>query len=275
MKKSILFAAAVALGTTASAQLNFGANVGYGFGLPGSSLGTSTTTQLNGDFTTEAINGSIGSGINAGLNVGYMFNEHFGADLGLDYLIGSNVTVNETSTETALQTIKTEATAKTSQFRISPSLIVTTGGDGLQIYGRAGLVLPVYGSTESQFTSDVLGAQVDQRTTTTGAFALGYQGAIGVAYPLGDKLSLFGELNGINLRIKNKSSEVTTNSVAGVDGIPFMNTSQINTNFVDEISTSSNTMSNPNFDSGKATDALSTTADFSALFIKVGVKFSL
>ncbi len=277
MKKSILLVAAIALGTVASAQeLNVGVNVGYGFGLPGNTLGQSTDADyVTGPQTITNFDGSIGSGFNAGLNLGYMFNENVGVDLGLDYLMGANVLMSETRTVIPTQTVTTSQYAQTSQFRISPSVVISSGGDGLQVYGRAGLVLPVFGNTIATAENDQAGAELDYAEERKGAFALGYQGALGVSFPMGDKISLYGELNGVNLRIKSKSSKVTRNNSGSTDNLPFMTESQINTNFVSELNSSSNSYetNSAGYNTNAADEQLTSTTDFSALFIKVGVKF--
>lgn len=277
MKKSILLVAAITLGTLASAQeLNVGVNVGYGLGLPGNTLGQSTDVSLTGDETSVNLNGSVGAGFNAGLSLGYMFNENVGIDLGLDYLMGANVLMNENRTVIPSQTVTTSQYGKTSQFRVSPSVVISSGGDGLKVYGRAGFVIPVVGKTVATIESDFAGGETEQVLENKGAFALGYQGALGVSFPVGEKLSLFGELNGVNLRIKSKSSTVTTNMAGGTDLIPFMTESQINTNYVSELNNSSNnTGTNASgYDINSADEQLNSTTDFSALFIKVGVKIS-
>lgn len=262
----------MSVGTMAMAQGFYTSfNVGYGFGTPGDAVGTEEVVDASLNSTETNVYGSFGGGINIGLNPGYMFNEHIGAELGLNYLLGSAVTNYDLTSPFA--TSLTES--KSNQFRISPSIVLTTGGDKFEVYGKAGLVLPVAGSTITRTeTTPIIGAASTQEMESKGALSLGFQGALGVGYKMSEKLSLFGELSHVSLRIKGKTQSVTENMVAGVDVLSAMTIYQKETVYVDEINASSNNGSNPNQNDGAAREALASTSNYNALFINIGVKFN-
>lgn len=273
MKKGILVAAFMATAGLASAQgLYVGVGGGYGFGTPGEVLGTKQNVTTSG--TTESnIVGSLGGGINTGLNVGYMLSENFGVDLGFNYFLGSQVTTTDVTTPTGNITLK----SKTSQVRIAPSLVVSTSGD-VRVYGKAGLVLPVSGKTISEYRDNTTASSVVERDAETkGAISLGFQGAIGVDYGISDKLSIFGELSGVSLRIKSATMSMTKYTVNGADQMGSLNTYDKETTFVEELTPSSNNSNyNPSgTNTGSAKEELSGRTNFNGLFINVGVKINL
>ena len=185
--------------------------------------------------------------------------------------MGSSVTSTDFSAPTGNATL----TAKSTQVRIAPSLIVTTGGD-FALYGKGGLVLPVTGSTVAEYRDDTNPlASVEQDFESKGATSLGFQGAIGVNYNLSDNLSLFGELGAVNLRIKSGTRTMTRNMVGGVDVLSAMDTYDKETVYVDELNPSSNNSSyNSNASDSQAKEELAGTTNFNAMVISVGVKYN-
>ncbi len=287
MKKVFLSVAIVATAGFANAQGFYaGVNLGYGISNSSDLVGTEEVKLPTGDTTSKNIYGTLGRGFNTGLNFGYMITDHIGVDLGLNYLMGSKLVTESYDSNTEFFVSIYEATLQSSQFRVSPSIIITSGGDGLSLYARAGLVLPVITSTMQEIRSSeevpMLGTMTAEwdteirDTEIKGAMSLGYQGAIGVSYGLSDNLSLFGELSGINLRVKAASSEMTKLTSEGVD-VPLASLDRYytHTNYVDELNSSSNNeYYNDDFDSSKAADELRFSSNFNALFINVGVKYS-
>lgn len=259
----LLFAAGSAFGQGAYAGLH----LGYGFGLPNEQLGTTTNVNSSGAGTESVIYGTYGGGFNSSLNVGYMFNEHVGAELGLNYLMGNKVTQDEFTFGDFSSTTVTQS----NQFRVNPSLVITNGGK-VAAYGKLGFVIPVAGSTVTEYRDN---AGNEQDIESAGSFSLGYQGALGVSYSISDKLSIFGEISGVSLRIKSKSQSITKVSSSGIDILPLMSTYAKETVFVDELSNSSNNSSyNDNFSTDAPKEELANTSNYNAQFINIGVKFN-
>lgn len=273
MKKGFLLGALLLGAGAVSAQgLYVGLQAGYGFGTPSDAVGTTTVIATNGDQTTTNIYDSYGGGTNIGLNVGYMFTEHLGAELGFSYFLGSTVTSTDFSIPTGEQAT---LTASSNQMRLAPSMIITTGGD-FAVYGKAGLVLPVGGSTVAEYRDDTnpLGS-VEQDFESKGATSVGFQGALGVNYTLSDKLSLFGELSSVNLRIKSATRTMTNYKFGTTDLLASADTYGTETTYVDELNPSSNNSSyNSDYSTASAREDLATTTNFNGLFINIGVKFN-
>lgn len=242
------------------------ATVSVGYGLPAGSdaLGTKTTIQDNGDFTSENLYGTLGTGIFLNLSGGYMLSENIGADLGFNYLMGSTVTMNESDDATIMTTDKTEA--YTRQMRLNPGLMVTTGNEeGLNVFARAGVVLPIGGATYGERTIDSPLGVTTVKTESMGAFSVGYSGSVGASFGLGEKLALFGQLQGVNLRIKQSTMTITENMTDGNDNLDGAPVSQYEIEYVDSLNQDDNT------DPDQPAKALANTTNFSSLGVNVGV----
>lgn len=268
MKKGLLLSVLLfSAGSAFSQGAYAGLHVGYGFGMPNEQIGSKTDINSSGSGTETAIYGTYGGGINTSLNVGYMFNEHVGAELGLNYLLGNKVTQDEVTFGGFSSTTITQS----NQFRINPSLVISSGGK-LAAYGKLGLVVPVAGSTITEYRDNAGNAQDIE---SAGSFSFGYQGALGVSYSISEKLSLFGEFSGVNLRIKSKSQTVTSFSAIGIDVLGLMTTYDKETVYVDQLSNSSNNSSyNANYSENSAKEELANTSNYNAQFINIGVKFN-
>lgn len=274
MKKLILSVAMLSLGTGAMAQGMYASfNLGYGFGTPGDMVGTVDVVDGGGNTTSTPTYGTLGGGFNIGLTPGYMISENFGIELGLNYLLGSTLTSTDFTTPATSTTIKT----KSNQFRVSPTLVISTGaGEGLSAYAKAGIVLPVAGSTTTNVEATFFGGTSSQEISSKGAFSAGFTGAIGVNFGLSDKLSIFGELSHVSLRIKGKTQTIESSEVNGVNQLVGATTYMLETSYVGELNSSSNNSSyNPNpVNQGAAKEELAGNSNFNALFINLGVKFN-
>lgn len=278
MKKLVLSVAMLALGTTAMAQNGYVAfNVGYGLGFPSEQLGTTTVFDANGDYTESNNYGTLGQGINLNLTPGYMVTSNFGLEIGLGYFMGSEVVTSETNTPTSTSSF----TSQSSQVRITPALVISSDNDaGINLYGKAGLVLPVGGSTETIYDragdGSVTNPDINNVYESKGAFSLGFSGTFGASYAVSDKLSVFGELNGVFLQIKGESQTQTAGTYNGQSSIDGADKSSLETVFVDELNASSNNSgTNPGgYDVNQADEQLASKTNFNGTFINIGVAFS-
>ncbi|WP_343747714.1 outer membrane beta-barrel protein [Fluviicola sp.] len=274
MKKLILPVLAVFSLGTASAQFNLGVSVGYGLGSPGHVLGTNTTSTSS-SYSEKNIYGTLGSGLQANLTPGYMFGEHFGVELGLNGFFGSKTTIGEATFPGGSY----KHTQSSSQFRVSPALVVKSGGEKLSVYARGGLVLPLLGSVKSEINDNgasTPGVNTMAELKTSGKVSLGYTGAVGLNVHFGQKMAFFAELGANSLRVKSKQTDLTKYTVNGTDQLGNVSTYGKQTKYVDELTNSSNNASvNPSgTNTANAKEDLRQVANFSNFFIQVGIKFS-
>jgi len=210
MKKGLfLVATTLLLATGASAQLTLGFKAGLA--LPSHSADLGTT--WDGTSTTTNY-GTFGKGIPVSLEAAYFFNENIGVQLDATYLLGLSVTANENTVAGSVA----KDYSKTTQFRLSPQLVIKTE---MGLYTRAGLVLPLLGKTtrysDNESNSAFLGAKTRVEVEAKGKFSLGFIGAVGYQFGLSDKLSIFGEIEYVGLSIKRKTTEVTVFEINDVD----------------------------------------------------------
>ena len=147
--KKIILASALSVMASVgfSQKVYLSLNTGFASSAVSDDIGSKSTTTASGT-TTENIYGTLGAGVPVTLSAGYMVTKHIGVELGVNYFLGSEVTVRENTNDVVGS--KLTATAKTSQLRLLPSLMITTGGEGLNMYAKAGLVLPVTGKAISK-----------------------------------------------------------------------------------------------------------------------------
>jgi opacity protein-like surface antigen len=245
------------------AQMYGGLHLGYTVPTANSVLGT-TTVATTTSTVTENVYGTNGTGFNAGLNFGYMFSEHFGLDLAASYIANSPVVSSKAESPLGKATFTTTG----SQIRVTPSLIVSAGGEGISPYARLGAVLPVGG--ESLTTIETTAGANTSKTQykSTGAFSLGFNSAIGVNIPFGEKMSIFGELNLTTLSIKGATRSLVLSETNGTAAdLSKLKTSQKEVVFVDK--TDSSTTQNVD----EAVKVLATTSNYNSLGLMVGLRY--
>lgn len=254
MKRNILlFAATTLMAFGASAQLQVGLKAGYAMPAAATPLGIS----LNGTQATT-IYGTFGSGIPISLEAAYFLNDNFGVQFDFTYLMGSNMLISENLTPGATS----NSMAKTTQIRITPSLVFKTD---MGIYSRFGAVLPVAGNTTvntENSNGGGPGVPLKQEMVAKGKFGVGFAGALGYQFNIGEKLGIFGELEYIGLSIKRATAELTMLEVGGVDQLPNMTDAQKNFNYEDEINITGN-------------DLQGTSSPYNSIGLNIGVRFRI
>ena len=222
---------------------------------------------ISGTDKRTNIIGSNGAGIPISLAGGYMISENFGVELGFTYLMGSELTLG---TSTKVSGYKNTTTSKGSQIRILPQLVISTGSAmPVEIYAKTGLLVPVSGSTTiNSETLDAAGFKSSVEYSTKGAFSLGYTGTLGVAYGITDQLSVFGEMQGVNLGIKGASVTMTKNTYKDEDKLSDLKVNQKETVFVDELTSEMNTKDS------EPSSSLATISNYSSIGFNFGVKFN-
>lgn len=254
-------------------------NVGYGWGLGNTVLGVSEYRDYSGtDSEVSSIYGTLGGGLNLAITPGYMFNEHIGVELGINYFMGSKVVMNELTT--SLEGRYDKTTAYSNQLRILPAVVVSTGSSTIYGYAKAGLVLPVYGSTvgikEESNINPVYGPIVEEaHTVTNGSLSLGFRGALGIGYNVTDNLAVSLEVAYTSLTIKAKKRVLDSYLAAGEEKIDNFPVYATDIEYVDKLTSESNNSDvNPNFNGDLPKEELATKTSFSQLGVSLGIKYS-
>jgi hypothetical protein len=260
------FCIALLLGafSTFSQGPTISAFVGYGFSAPSDVLGI----QVEPEKTTN-IYGTLGAGMNYGLNYSYILKPNFGMELGFTYFIGNKTLTSRVQNDFGVY----ETFQNSNQFRLTPSLILQHSGEKLGFYFKPGLILPMTnvsysaGKETGSGTIAPIGQTVSTQSETKYFFAVGYSATIGGLVKLSNKLSLFGEMNGISLKILTKSKTMNSYVYNGIEGIDNLKTIDKLTSYDDQIDTVADT------DQNISKKALSLKHNFSAIFLNIGLKY--
>lgn len=292
MRKLIIACSLLLMGTTANAQKGFYTDINFGYGvcIPNSVIAVDLYKNLdNPDLSYQRnVYGTLGRGFNVSVNPGYMITKHIGVELGINYFIGaeSMLDTNKTTSDPNLYDV---TKAKSNQLRIIPAVVVNTGGEKLYGYAKAGLVLPIAGSTEAVRSASfsVLVDPINHvkqvysnefKATVNGSFSLGFKGSLGIGYNFTPNIGLNLEVFCTALQVKAKTRKVV--ETAKVDGVVVENdpapTYYTETNYVDNLSAySNNDKYNPNFDVTKPKDELARKTSFNQFGFNFGITFKV
>jgi len=243
-------------------------NAGYGESMSSQNLEFIDFYNYNSSgnsFTEEQVFVSLGKGVNLGGSFGYMFNKNIGAELGLSYLVGGQSTAKDDFSGGT-----TDYTLSSNMLRIIPSLVISSGMEKVNPYARFGLVLGT-GSVKYEVESREDGDLVLTDLKMNGGLAVGLHAAIGAIFSLNDKVSLFGEINMINMSYAPTQGEITKASFNGVDQLPMLTTSQKEVEFVDSYTSS---FGNPPPESLPSKE-LKQKLPFGSIGLNVGLRISL
>lgn len=239
-------------------------NSGVAFSAARDAIGQKNVTTSNGDFTNTNIYGTFGNGLNLTLRGGFKYSQNFGVDLGVNYLMGFQSRIGEV--ESAVSEGNTET--KHSLLRVMPGVVFAIDNAALTLYSRTGLVFPLFsnGVTDQSLTSS--GITTFQKTESTGAFSVGYFGAVGVSVKIAESLKVFAEVEGINLRIKQNTAVLTEYTIDGSDQLGNLNTQDKEVEFVDEVTSADNTNVN------EPRRVLAQMQNYSSLGFNIGIRFN-
>lgn len=179
--------------------------------------------------TSEQIYFSLGKGVNFGAAFGYMFNEHVGAELGLSYLLGG-----KTKSKDEYIGGTTDYNLSSNMFRFIPTVVISAGTEGVNPYAKFGFVIGT-GAVKMELEDNDDGDVIISKMKLNGGAAFGINGAIGAIFELSESISLYGELNAINMSYAPKKGEFTEASYNGIDVLPNMTTSDKEVEYVDEL----------------------------------------
>ena len=210
-------------------------NTGYGINMSSSNLqkqsGASTSSSNSISQTIEAVNYSLGKGLNFGGAFGYMFNKNIGAELGISYLLGGTTKIVSEANYNTLY-YKYERTMHSNMLRFIPSVVIASGFEGINPYAKFGLLIGT-GSLFMDSNGNGDGDKWVEKWKYNGGFALGLNSAIGAIFTINDNISIFGEIDMVNLSYAPTKGTLTEATINDVDQLPTMTTSQKETEYVD------------------------------------------
>lgn len=225
--------------------------------------------------------GTTGKGGTVRLAAGYMFNPNFGLDLEFYGHLGVNQLVARTQRPLSDEVYTKRE--RSNQLRTVISMVVDAGFAKVSPYARFGMVLPLTGKTIRKERTETPTQYSLQELHVMGSFSVGLEACAGVRYNVTSRLGLFAEVNIAALRVKAAKGKIVLRSTYDSDGnllVDDLETARTYTkefNFVEKITTQSNTLALPdaalNFDMDKPTDVLAQKGAYNALGIQIGVRY--
>ena len=253
--------------------------------------------------TNQTIHSSYGQGINVGLRVGYMFSRYIGIDLGVTYTGSITMTASQTrvlylpnDTTGVIQPsdgyLICTLTTQSHNLSLSPSVMGAYDKPNFKIfpYARFGVVLPVWTQIDHSTSMNLvgistyglnqapyfLGSQTNVSMQTNGAFAIGFNGAIGAKWRVNPFTNLVLELNGQYLSLKATSTTITSWVADGTDLTANRGLYRTQFDYVSKLGSSSNNAAyNSNYNPNLPKQELSPTFPFSNIGFNVGVELLL
>jgi len=266
------------------AGLNFSAAIaqgayftlGTGYNLPASTqtldaMSFSNETITDNTTTYKQNYVSLGKGLSAGGAFGYMFNENIGAELGISYLMGSTwECVTAYSSSTSGGTAKFTDQVSSKMTRINPQIVMSMEANKITPYVKVGLLLGM-GSMSVTSNSEYIDGKIEQTLLLNGGIAAGFTTIIGASYALNDKISLFGDLNLVNMSYSPTKGTITKYTEDGVDLLPSFDPIDKEIQFVDSYVEDDNIQ--PSIT--EPAKALKIKFPFSSAGIHIGLKYTL
>ena len=239
MKRIFLLAGLLVGSYTASAQVYVSATGGYAWGVPSTKIGEES---INGKESVRF--GTFGEGVNSQLRVGYFFNKTWGVDVSVGYLHGKDQVVKREVSEKNMAGTPLKATIDgevIGRGRAFGAALSVTYNFTDNFYGRFGLLTKIGGKTEAiahSYTttqqdipapivtilktvvpalanvpngaSIASGATIETSYTEDfkGKIPFGTIAALGYNYHIDDHLSIFAELEYMNIAVKRDYSEL-------------------------------------------------------------------
>ena len=209
--KKLLFAVAILVVTSVSAQSYISVSGGYAIGSSGVLMGTSLSADQS---TAENHYGSFGEGLNTQLRLGHFFNDTFGVEVGFGYLQGADQVkdsyVYDAATKMVTEVVDAKAYGRA--YGLSVALIYNFNEN---IYGKFGAVTKLGGRTGVEFTrtnATPLGLDIVTKGEQDfhGRPPLGFTGALGYKYKISDRINLFAELEYLGMNVTRDNSEFTS-----------------------------------------------------------------
>ncbi len=234
-------------------------NINTGFlrlGWPGFNVeqnGT-TTTSSNSKF-------NMGSGISYGGSFGYNFNKYLGSEVAVSYL------KSESDINYRLSNSRTINNFNSKMLQIKPCLIVSAGFEKIDPFIKFGLVL---GKISINNNVELGNAVLSRQYTFLydGGLAVGYTGAFGINYNLGNNLLISLDTNFINLSYSPKKQTFTQFSENGVDKTSLI-VNPVREEYFDELEEDPSFVPDPNAPQKRTSESIS----FGSFGFNLGVKY--
>ncbi len=174
---------------------------------------------------------NLGSGLNYGASFGFNYNKYLGAELAVSYIKSESEIYYQGPNFIESYTFNSK------MLQIKPSLIFSAGFAKVNPYIKFGLVLGT-GSINTYRFSQGPAISFQKNYLKDGGLAVGYTGAFGIDYNIGNNLALTLDANFINLVYHPKKETITIQKLNNIDDLPSLTIYYLQTEYSDEIDAS-------------------------------------
>ena len=214
-------------------------NVGYNFKL-GTQAMLSENSNTNGGVSSvtsiRSIDLNVCKGSNIGGAIGYMFTKNIGAELGFSYLMTGNTKANcdiTTAYSVYKTPIQTDRSYSAGMLRIVPTLVIAGGFGKVDPYAKIGFLIG-HTTMKLNYNFKEGGVITSEQYKLNGGRALGAYTAVGVKYNIKGRISVFLDVNMVNISYAPTKCVLVERNVDGVDLLPTLTVKQKEIEFVNE-----------------------------------------
>lgn len=169
--------------------------------------------SIKGEVHREVLQASYGKGLSYGVGVGFMFSSYLGVELGISYLRGENIqSVSYSSSKGTYH----QNNSKAFMWNFCPALKISAGRTGINPYTRLGVIIGTP-TIETAIINNNVGTVTIYGDKIDGGAAIGFQGTVGVEYPINGLIAVFWELNYSNVKYKPTQRTVTEYNLNNAD----------------------------------------------------------
>jgi outer membrane protein W len=250
-------------------------NVGYNFKLGTQAMlseNSNTSGGVSSVTSIRSIDVSVCKGSNFGGALGYMFTKNIGAELGFSYQMTGNTKANcdiANVYSADNSPIQTDRSYSAGMLRIVPTLVIAGGFGKVDPYAKLGFLIG-HTTMKLNYNFKEGGVTTSEQYKLNGGRALGAYTAVGVKYNIKGRISVFLDVNMVNISYAPTKCVLTERDVDGVDLLPTMTVKQKEIEFVN----------NSKYDPGKSSSESQPTQQafvkmpFSSIGINTGFAVS-
>lgn len=234
------------------------------------------------DSTISQVKINLGKGVNFGVSFGYMFNDNIGVELGIGYFLGSKTSFKQEYTDETnpldIQYSSLTGEIYANQFRINPSLVVSTDFHDFMPYAKFGVTIGMGTKVYETYVDEKYSTleNITQKYESKGGVAIGVNAAVGALFQFNKKTGIFLEFATTAMSYAPTKRTLTAYTI---DGDNIMNSDllpiALETEYVSEFSGSNNgTESTVDADPTQTSQSTKIRYPFSTFNINLGVRFS-
>jgi hypothetical protein len=187
----------------------------YAYGLTGYKFGSVYTTFPN-EFllSQDGVSNSyirLGGGNNFTAAGGWMFHKNFGCEISGTYTLGIQKTISDKNL-TNQSLLEYSKTSNSRNFHTIGSLVAQAKVLNFHIYAKAGIVIGLMNQSNIKEYYRDQSTSLSAEYQYNGTIVRGFNGSLGILYPLGKNFSLMFEAEEVSIQGEFKNATLVSNN---------------------------------------------------------------